>query len=180
MKKVYLYDVIGGLFTGEYLAQESPLEPGIFITPELSTELTPLPAMQGSAICFVNGEWIYLDDYRGEWFTPDGEMVRLNSITDVPENNWTRVSPDAPDLPKPPKTQFTSLEFLDRFTEPEQLAVVQATMLSAQVKLWYDRLLAASFVDVNDPRTEAGIDALIAAELIEPERKTALLEAEAV
>jgi hypothetical protein len=43
------------------------------------------------------------------------------------------------------KTQFTSLEFLDRFTDAEQLAVVAATMQSAPVKLWYERLLAASY-----------------------------------
>jgi len=76
------------------------------------------------------------------------------------------------------KTQFTSLEFLDRFSDQEQLAVVAATMTSAPVKLWYDRLLAASFIDLADPCTEAGIDALIAAGLIDADRKQALLAAE--
>lgn len=76
------------------------------------------------------------------------------------------------------KTTFTSLEFLDRFTESEQLAVVTASMASPALKLWYDRLLAASFVDLEDPRTEAGIDALIAAELLNAERKTALMATE--
>lgn len=75
-----------------------------------------------------------------------------------------------------PRTQFTSLEFLDRFTEAEQLEVVQATMQSATVKLWYDRLLAAMFIDLNDPRTEFGIDALITAGLIAADRKAALLQ----
>lgn len=81
-----------------------------------------------------------------------------------------------PPAPVIPRTQFTSLEFLDRFTEDEQLAVVQATMQSAEVKLWYDRLLAASFIDLADPRTEAGIDALISAGLISADRKAALLQ----
>lgn len=76
------------------------------------------------------------------------------------------------------KTQFTSLEFLDRFTDSEQLTVVSATMSNPVIKLWYDRLLAASFISLDDPRTEAGIDALITAELIAPERKEALLQPE--
>lgn len=79
----------------------------------------------------------------------------------------------------PPKTQFTSLEFLDRFSEAEQLAVVTATMTNPVIKLWYDRLLAASFIDLVDPRTEEGIDALIAADLIATERKQQLLEPQA-
>lgn len=178
MKKVYLYEELGGLYLGSYNAQESPLEPGVFITPEHSTEIDPLPPQQGSAICFVGGQWIYVTDNRGAWFKPNGDVVQLNLITEAPENNWTRVSPELPDLPTPPKTQFTSLEFLDKFTEEEQLLVVQATMASAQVKLWYDRLLAASFVDIADPRTEGGIDALIAAGLIESNRKSALLGVE--
>lgn len=74
------------------------------------------------------------------------------------------------------QTRFSSLEFLERFTDEEQLAVVTATLGSAQVKLWYDKLLAAEYVDLNDPRTEAGIDALIAAGLIHAGRKTSLME----
>lgn len=85
-----------------------------------------------------------------------------------------------PTPPPAPKTQFTSLEFLDRFTEPEQLAVVTATLASPAVKLWYDKMLAASFVDLEDPRTPAGIDALIAAGLIDASRRDALLAPEAI
>ena len=76
------------------------------------------------------------------------------------------------------QTRFSSLEFLERFTETEQLAVVSATLGSAQVKLWYDKLLAAEYVDLNDPRTEGGIDALIAAGLITADRKAALMTPE--
>lgn len=53
--------------------------------------------------------------------------------------------------------QFTALEMLDLFTESEQLAVVTATMQVPAVKLWYDRLIAATFVTYEDPRTEGGL-----------------------
>ncbi len=73
--------------------------------------------------------------------------------------------------------QFTSLEFLDLFTEDEQLAVITAAMQSAQVKRWYDRTLAAMFITLDDPRTEAGLDALVAAGMLTAERKVAIVEA---
>ncbi|HWU35472.1 MAG TPA: hypothetical protein VN023_09590 [Methylovorus sp.] len=74
------------------------------------------------------------------------------------------------------KTKFTSLEYLDRFTEAEQLAVATAAMSNPAVKLWYDRMLAASYVDIEDPRVAAGIDALITAGLLDAGRKEALLQ----
>ena len=84
--------------------------------------------------------------------------------------------PADPPPPAPPK-QFTSLEFLDLFTEAEQLAVATAAMQSAQVKLWYDRTLAAMFITLADPRTEAGLDALVGAGLLTAERKAAIVGA---
>lgn len=78
------------------------------------------------------------------------------------------------------KTVFTSLEFLDRFTEDEQLAVVSASMNIAEVKLWWDKMLAASYVDINDPRTAEGIDALISAGLLEAVRRDEVLTPEEI
>lgn len=77
------------------------------------------------------------------------------------------------------KTQFSPLEFLELFTEEEQLAVVEATMSSAPVKLWYDKLLASTYVDILDQRTVDGLSALVAAELITEPRKNQILGNEA-
>ena len=139
-------------FLNTYSAQESPRELGVFIAPENSVEGEPtIPAVEGKDRYFIEGEWIYVD-----------------------------IEEDKEEQPATPiiKTQFSSLEFLDRFTEEEQLAVVSATLNNPVIKLWYDRLLAASFIDLSDPRTEAGIDALIGAELIAHERKEALMQPE--
>ena len=76
-----------------------------------------------------------------------------------------------------PAQQLTSLEYLALFTEAEQLAVVNATMVNASVKLWYDKMLAAGFVTIDDPRTEAGLTALVTAGLLTAERKAAIIEA---
>ena len=80
-------------------------------------------------------------------------------------------------LPPAPPKQLTSLEFLDLFTEAEQVAVATAAMQSAQVKLWYDRTLAASFITLDDPRTEAGLLSLVVAGLLTEDRKAAIVEA---
>jgi hypothetical protein len=90
--------------------------------------------------------------------------------------NGRPVLQDPPPAPPAPSPQFTPLDFLDLFTETEQLAVVKASMTSAPVKLWYDRTLAASFVTLADPRTEAGLNALVDAELLTSARKAVIVE----
>lgn len=84
-------------------------------------------------------------------------------------------TPDPYVAPPAPPKQLTSLEYLDLFTSAEQLAVATAAMENAAVKLWYDRMLAASFITPADERTEAGLDALVAAGLITSARRTAIV-----
>lgn len=72
---------------------------------------------------------------------------------------------------------FTPLELLDLFTEAEQLAIVGATMNVPEVKLWYDRMIAATFVTYEDPRTVGGLQALVDAELLDPVRKAVIVAA---
>lgn len=82
-----------------------------------------------------------------------------------------------PPTPAPAYPQFSALQMLDLFTEPEQLAVVNATMTNAAVKLWYDRMIAATFVTYEDPRTEGGLQALVDAGLLAAERKEEIVAA---
>ena len=80
----------------------------------------------------------------------------------------------------PPPTErprFVPLDFLDLFTEAEQLSVAAAAMSSAPVKLWYDRVLAATYITLDDPRVETGLAALAAAGLLSEERKLAVMAA---
>lgn len=65
-----------------------------------------------------------------------------------------------------PTRVISALEFMDRFPEQTQIAVVTAAQTSPQVKLWYDRLLAASEVNLDSPRVAAGVHALVAAGVI--------------
>lgn len=59
-----------------------------------------------------------------------------------------------------------SLDFLDRFPESTQLAVVAAAQQSPVIRLWYDRLIANGSVDLDSPRLRAGLQTMLAAGLL--------------
>lgn len=99
-------------------------------------------------------------------------------VIDRPENPYRVFAESPPAPPKPPRYPvFTALQMLDLFTESEQLAVVAATMSVPEVKLWYDRMIAASYVTYEDPRVEAGLAALVGAGLLDGGRKDAIVAA---
>lgn len=105
-----------------------------------------------------------------------GKLVSIDggfAVVDPPEPE----SPEAPEPLPPQYPRLTALEMLDLFTEAEQLAVVDATMTNAAVKLWYDRMIAATFVTYEDPRTEGGLQTLVDAQLLTPERKADIVAA---
>lgn len=109
-------------------------------------------------------------------FEADGSQDDLITADMVPMTAAEVATHTAPrPLPPPAPKQFTSLEFLDLFTDEEQLAVASAAMSTAQVKLWYDRMLAASFVSLSDPRTSAGLQALVSAGLLTQVRRNAIV-----
>jgi len=109
------------------------------------------------------------DGSQDELITEHGDLTPM-----TPEEVQAHLSPPA--LPAPAR-QLTSLEYLDLFTEAEQLAVATVAMQSPTVKLWYDRMLAAQFITNDDPRTEAGLAALVAVGLLTGERKDKILAA---
>jgi len=81
--------------------------------------------------------------------------------------------------PEPPVAQAltTPLQFVERFTEEEQLAIATATLSDPQIKLWYDKLLASQEVVADDPRLGAGMNAMVSAGLITAQRKDEILGA---
>lgn len=137
-----------GFFIGPTEADVSPLEPNVYLLPGGAIDVPPPDVPQGKVARWANG-WIFEDP----------------SLLDEP-------AADAP-----AERRFKSLEFLDLFTEAEQLAIVQASMQSAPIKLWYDRALAASFVTIADPRVSSGLTALVAANLLTEQRKGEIVAA---
>lgn len=132
---------------------------------------------------------VQIQDGRAHWIFTTEEMPVWNpdhiTVVDYPADGYQPVEGDLYEdgvfspAPKQPLAfpRLSALEMLDLFTEAEQLAVVEATMSSPAVKLWYDRLIAATFVTYEDPRTEAGLQALVDAELITAQRKEEIVAA---
>ena len=140
-----------GYFVSPVIAYDSPLEEGVFLIPGGAVDVEPPVIPEGQRARWQGG-WVF-------------------EVIPQPE------SEPAPEPGPPQPKRVTSLQFLDLFTESEQLAVATAAMQSAQVKLWYDRTLAASFVTLADPRTEGGLTALVGAGLLTAERKAAIVAA---
>jgi len=55
---------------------------------------------------------------------------------------------------------------MERFSQETQLKVVTATKSNDLVKLWYDKMLAADEIVLTDPRTIAGVQAMVALGII--------------
>lgn len=68
-------------------------------------------------------------------------------------------------------------EFLALFTQAEKLGVKAATRMSDEIGLWYDEMLAAQYITIEDPDTLAGLDALAAAGLLAAERHDEIVAA---
>jgi hypothetical protein len=74
---------------------------------------------------------------------------------------------------KPP---LSFLQFMDLFTEDEQLAIAGAAMTDAPTKLWYDRAVGAQFIDLSDERLIAGMQALVDGKMLTATRRNRILK----
>lgn len=93
-------------FTGE--ADESPLEPGVFLLPAHATFSKPPVAEELQAAVFdeLTKSWSLVADYRGKvYYKPDGSIVGITELSAVPEVDWTTEPPAQPPqtLPSTPE-----------------------------------------------------------------------------
>lgn len=153
MKEVSQLDA-NGFFVGLTVADESPLERGVYLIPGGAVDSLPPSFLEGQRARFSQGEW---------------------TVEDIPKESSQSPEPQEQAMPAP--KQFTSLEYLELFSEDEQLAVVSATMVNAQVKLWYDKMLAAGYITKADPRTATGLDALVTSGLLTAGRRAEIWDA---
>lgn len=177
-KIVYNVDPVTRIYTGPQQCYKTSLDPDTWHWTGLAMEVEPLPAGENE-INLANAEmtaWVVQPFYVGvKYWLPDGSEHEITAIGEV-------LPPDAltekPDITPAQITIFTSLEFIERFTDEEQLNVVEATLSNTAIKLWYDKSLAAGYIDLNDPRVTAGLNALVVAGLITAARKDEILTTE--
>jgi len=71
---------------------------------------------------------------------------------------------------------ISKLAFMERFTDEELAAIYTAAKQSVQIEVWVDKLKLAEYVDVTDPQTIAGLQALAASGLLTEARVQEILQ----
>ena len=78
--------------------------------------------------------------------------------------------------PAVPPRVITKLAFMNRFTMEELAAIYTAAKTEVMVEVFMDRLKLAEYVDVTDPHTRAGLQALAASGLMTEARVQEILQ----
>lgn len=74
-----------------------------------------------------------------------------------------------------PLGQISQLDYMERFTDAELENIYGAAKVSLSVEVWLKKFEAADFIDLADPRTLAGLQALEANGLIGAGRSLEIL-----
>lgn len=95
MKTFHVFDEITREYLHDYDAQEDPMEEGRYIRPTCSSD-KPLPDPEPGkyrAFSLVADAFELLDDPRGIWYTPEGELINVDSVLDAVPATWSRTQP---------------------------------------------------------------------------------------
>ena len=94
--KIYNYHPEYKHFLGTSVADESPLEPGVYLIPDCATDLKVPDYNQGTIPIFMGDRWDIVEDRSGTWYRIlDGEQYEVyNPLED--QLHATRIAP--PDL----------------------------------------------------------------------------------
>lgn len=131
-KLVYLFDAATKELSGEYMAQESPLEPGVFLEPESSTDVTPPAPVLGKALCFIAGAWQQVDDIRGIWYPTEGGALDITSLLEA-------VPAGALRTPQPMTAEQLAASKLRALTEAKELrAEIRARLNDIHLEAIYN------------------------------------------
>lgn len=85
--KVYNYD-INGKYTNESVADESPLEEGIFLIPAMATDQQPLAHKDGFDVIWTGSKWEYIEQ-------PKVKPDQPNEYSIWDEASWSWIKDDS-------------------------------------------------------------------------------------
>lgn len=77
--KIYNYSQ-SGVLLGSGIADESPLEPGVFAIPAFATTEEPPTVEEGFVAVFKDGSWSSVKNIIGMWFDNDGSSVYVTNL----------------------------------------------------------------------------------------------------
>lgn len=74
-----------GEFVSQGIADESPLEPGVFLLPGAATDVPPPSFCENECAVFIDGEWSVKKDLRGyKYWDADGKFSMITDIGEEP------------------------------------------------------------------------------------------------
>jgi hypothetical protein len=117
-------------------------------------------------------EWVETANPKADYYTP---------IADPPGPDWYYDGSAWVQYPPPPPPPLTRLGFMSRFTDAELVGIEVARMTApdvtqrAMLAVLKESWMAATEVDVGDPRTQQGVGMLVQAGLLTAERASVIL-----
>ena len=97
---IYNYDPRTRIYTGASQADESPLEPGVFLIPAHATSQPPpgwIKAAGALARFTLDEKWERIEDIRGTWYDANGRPVHIDDLNADVSALTREVPPDAPE-----------------------------------------------------------------------------------
>lgn len=79
------------------------------------------------------------------------------------------------EVPQPPV--ISKLAFRFRLTDVEYVGILSAAKTDVEVMAWVETFNMVAYVNLDDPRTKAGLDMMVGKTLLTVERETEILTA---
>jgi hypothetical protein len=96
--KIYHYHPDYKVYLGSSDADESPLEPGVFLIPAYATELEPPECDESEVPVFDGSSWSIIDNCSGVYYSTDtGNVIYHQDPLISPENATKEVPPEVPE-----------------------------------------------------------------------------------
>ena len=96
--EIYNYHPEYKHLTGVSIADESPLEPGVFLIPAYATDIKPPEVSESKIQVFKDNQWNIIEDRRGIYYsTQTQEVIENYNPLEAPENATRENPPEVPD-----------------------------------------------------------------------------------
>lgn len=102
---------------------------------------------------------------------PQPNMIEISSMDEtLLGKKWDGVSFVAVTPVIQPKRTLTKLEYMERFTDIELAGIYTAAKTVVSIEIWLEKFKLATEINLDDPATIAGLQAMEAAGLLVPGR----------
>jgi hypothetical protein len=141
---IFNFDPVTRIFSGQSLADESPLEPDVWLMPASSTLIEPPVAAPDHVAVFGESlAWQLVPDRRGTWYNSDGYAVEISSATASVAGLMRTAQPSADHVIEADQWVLSAAKVAARFAAYK---AVQFKAIREQREIMLNRLVAIAFV----------------------------------